>query len=283
MGKLEGTPHGTVHGEVGGDMAGFATAGLDPVFWMHHANIDRLWVVWLGQDGMENPDPTGPWGTTVSRFHDADKQEVGGSASEVLDTVRDLRYQYEDTSLPAPERRRRRRVPSEPPPDHPAELVGATEEPVELRGGVKRVAVSVGEPSGPALRRGGGEPARVYLTVEGIEGDEKPGVTYAVFVNLPDDADPDDDPESHYAGTISLFGLEQTRRLDAPHGGHGLAQSFDITGLVQDLRDADLWMPDEMTVTFAPLRRGKGRPRGAADREGEASPVKLGRVGVYYQ
>ena len=22
------------------------TAGLDPIFWLHHANIDRLWEVW---------------------------------------------------------------------------------------------------------------------------------------------------------------------------------------------------------------------------------------------
>lgn len=283
-GMLEQTPHNDVHSEVGGDMAGFDTAGLDPVFWMHHANIDRLWAVWIGQYGMENPDPTGPWGTTGSHFHDADGAEVSGSASGALDTVEDLGYEYEDTSPPEPDRRRReRRVPSEPPPDQPAELVGATEDPVELTGGTKRVALSVGEPSGPARRRGGGEPARVYLTVEGIVGERNPDVTYAVYLNLPDDADIDEEPESHYAGNVSFFGIERTGRVDTDPGGHGMARSFDITGLVSELRDADSWDPDEVTVTFVPLRRGARGRRGAADAERQGPPVKVGRIGIYFQ
>ena len=285
-GKLEATPHNSVHGAVGGLMAGFATAGLDPVFWMHHANIDRLWVVWLGQEDQErkNPDPASSWGTTESHFHDAGKNTVKGSASTALDTAEDLGYEYEDTTLPAPPiRRRRTRVPSEPPPDHPPELVGATEEAVELTGATARVAVPVGEPTGPAARRGrGAEPERIYLTVEGIEGEENPGFNYAVLLNLPDGADPDDDPDTYYAGTVSFFGIEESRRGDA-EGGHGLAQSFDITDLVAQQREADTWDPDAMTVTFTPLRAGRSLRRGARE-EGDVGPsVKLGRVGVYFQ
>ena len=37
-------------------MGSFYTAGLDPLFWLHHANIDRLWEVWLSLDsGHVNP------------------------------------------------------------------------------------------------------------------------------------------------------------------------------------------------------------------------------------
>jgi tyrosinase len=282
-GMLEQTPHNDVHSEVGGDMGGFDTAGLDPVFWMHHANIDRLWVVWLGQGQRDNPDAAGNWGTTASAFHDAGGGEVEGDASGVLDTAADLGYEYEDTRPPAPDRRSRgRRVPSEPPPDQPAELVGATEDPVELTGGTKRVTLSVGEPSGPARRRGGGEPERVYLSVEGIEGERQPGVTYAVYVNLPDDAD-DDAVEGHYVGNVSFFGIERTGRVDTDPAGHGMARSFDITGLVSELRDADRWDPDDVAVTFMPLRRGSRRRRGAAEPEEEGPPVKVGRIGVYFQ
>ncbi len=147
---------------------------------------------------------------------------------------------------------------------------------------MKRVALSVGEPSGPA-RRGGDEPKRVYLTVEGIEGERNPGVTYAVYVNLPDDADVDEEPESHYAGNVSFFGIEHTRRVDTDPGGHGMARSFDITGLVSELRATGTWDPDEVTVTFVPLRRGTRRRRGASDAEGQGPPVKVGRIGVYFQ
>jgi tyrosinase len=38
--------HDSVHVWVGGSMGSIPTAPADPVFWMHHANIDRLWAVW---------------------------------------------------------------------------------------------------------------------------------------------------------------------------------------------------------------------------------------------
>lgn len=38
--------HGSVHGRVSGDMGGVSTAGFDPIFYFHHANVDRLWARW---------------------------------------------------------------------------------------------------------------------------------------------------------------------------------------------------------------------------------------------
>ncbi|MEX2551493.1 MAG: tyrosinase family protein, partial [Actinomycetota bacterium] len=49
FGAIEAMPHGPVHVQVGGN-GGLMTdpdlAALDPIFWLHHANIDRLWDVW---------------------------------------------------------------------------------------------------------------------------------------------------------------------------------------------------------------------------------------------
>jgi tyrosinase len=53
-GVLEGQPHNNVHNCVGGmsmlhNTGGFMQANLspiDPIFWLHHANIDRIWDVW---------------------------------------------------------------------------------------------------------------------------------------------------------------------------------------------------------------------------------------------
>ena len=51
-GVLESQPHDNVHGEIGGGTAtwlGFMSAFLspvDPIFFMHHSNLDRLWDVW---------------------------------------------------------------------------------------------------------------------------------------------------------------------------------------------------------------------------------------------
>jgi hypothetical protein len=41
--SLEESPHGQVHVFVGGDMGSVPTSARDPIFWLHHCNIDRLW------------------------------------------------------------------------------------------------------------------------------------------------------------------------------------------------------------------------------------------------
>jgi len=64
--------HGSVHIWVGGLMSDPSTAAADPIFWMHHANLDRLWWVWHttpANSGI-NPPLTGadavmdPWSYT---------------------------------------------------------------------------------------------------------------------------------------------------------------------------------------------------------------------------
>jgi len=39
--------HYTIGGDPGGDF--FASPG-DPAFWLHHAQIDRIWWIWQNQD-----------------------------------------------------------------------------------------------------------------------------------------------------------------------------------------------------------------------------------------
>lgn len=39
-------PHGGVHGRTGGQMSSVARAGFDPIFYLHHCNVDRLWWNW---------------------------------------------------------------------------------------------------------------------------------------------------------------------------------------------------------------------------------------------
>ena len=46
--------HDSIHGWVGGYMGAIATAAFDPVFWAHHAMIDRLWYLWQLRHGVNN-------------------------------------------------------------------------------------------------------------------------------------------------------------------------------------------------------------------------------------
>jgi tyrosinase len=43
---MEGNPHGTAHVSFGGLISDPATAPRDPLFFMLHANVDRLWAKW---------------------------------------------------------------------------------------------------------------------------------------------------------------------------------------------------------------------------------------------
>lgn len=63
--------HNGVHGWVGGAMSAVPIAAYDPIFWSHHAMIDRLWYLW--QLSPRGADPSAalldtalpPWPMTV--------------------------------------------------------------------------------------------------------------------------------------------------------------------------------------------------------------------------
>lgn len=56
---LEGV-HDSGHVWVGGSMMSIPTAPADLVFWMHHAEIDRLWAEWQAANPGQNPNLAGP-------------------------------------------------------------------------------------------------------------------------------------------------------------------------------------------------------------------------------
>jgi len=59
---IEGTPHGAVHCAVAPCkntvMGAVPYSSNDPIFWLHHCNIDRMWDCWHSISGHDNPsDP----------------------------------------------------------------------------------------------------------------------------------------------------------------------------------------------------------------------------------
>ena len=134
-GTLEQVPHDRVHGAIGqsgGFMNGFSTAPLDPIFWLHHCNIDRIWEMWVQRQKQRqkkrtelkrnpNPDlekdPTKkaaddvwingrrtvepPNSGVVFDFHDENGTPVTMLPKDLLNTrAAPLSYEYEDTSDP---------------------------------------------------------------------------------------------------------------------------------------------------------------------------------------
>ncbi|HYL72849.1 MAG TPA: tyrosinase family protein [Bryobacteraceae bacterium] len=54
--------HGFVHNWVGGEMMRLLTSPNDPIFWLVHSNIDRVWVQWQQMHRAEQYHPTGVGG-----------------------------------------------------------------------------------------------------------------------------------------------------------------------------------------------------------------------------
>jgi tyrosinase len=72
---LEGRPHNRVHIWVNGTMSNIPTAPADPLFWMHHAMIDRIWALWEAKPANAGKGPTlagakavlDPWPETAAQ------------------------------------------------------------------------------------------------------------------------------------------------------------------------------------------------------------------------
>jgi tyrosinase len=65
--------HGGVHMWIGGHMGQIAYSSYDPIFWHHHAMIDRIWRMWQNKHNTPGPPQTlwsqalPPFGMTVQQ------------------------------------------------------------------------------------------------------------------------------------------------------------------------------------------------------------------------
>ena len=295
-GLLEDTPHGGVHVLVGNDfdqagnpvragwMGSFFTAGLDPVFWLHHANLDRLWQVWLELDpANENPTGDPAWFDTSFSFPKVGGGEHTWSIGEVLqlDTVG---YNYESTAPPsaiavaAPVERGpdiglgEVSVPEPLPP----QVIGAASD-VPL---ATPAAVDVAMSQPPDLGLGAeGEPVgdgRVFLRVEGVTGTAAAPV-YEIYLNVPEGSSPREHPELR-AGFFSTFGLAESSHADDLHSGGGLTTVYDVTSVRDVLDQQGRWDPSRLQVSFSPVT-----PTVAATEEvgrAQDSDLRAGQIAV---
>jgi len=52
--SMEGNPHGSAHTSFDGSISSIGTAARDPLFFLLHCNVDRLWAKWQRQNGRFN-------------------------------------------------------------------------------------------------------------------------------------------------------------------------------------------------------------------------------------
>jgi Common central domain of tyrosinase. len=56
--------HGSGHFQIGGEELDVYVSPNDPIFWLHHAQVDRLWSIWQGLDIQNRTNQV--WGTVTT-------------------------------------------------------------------------------------------------------------------------------------------------------------------------------------------------------------------------
>ena len=95
--RLDQNPHFFTHIAIGGDMADFATVGGDPLFYLHHCNLDRIWESW---NRLGNSNPTDPkYLNRKFTFADRNGKRVDMPVS-AGDRTAQLGYEYDSYEQP---------------------------------------------------------------------------------------------------------------------------------------------------------------------------------------
>jgi tyrosinase len=297
-GELETQPHDWVHGLVGGFdpahptlpglMSDPDTAALDPIFWLHHANIDRLWEIW-NQADPGHTDPTGSHWTqgpaSVGERAFVVPTPDGKTWTYVPHDVVSLQalgYEYDNLTPTGtgPTRKAAATKGAVPvPSDNEPELVGATPAALSLAadgasGEVHldqevRRSVTAGLMAGdqaPTGQTGGSD--EIFLNLENVTG-QSDATAFQVYVGL----GPDEDPAAHpelLAGSIAPFGVRKASQPDGEHVGQGLTFVLDITDVVQSLHLDSSFDVDQLPVRLVPVHPV---PAGAE--------LSVGRISIY--
>jgi tyrosinase len=234
------------------NMGAVPYAGKDALFWVHHANIDRMWASW-NRNGGVNPT-TGSWLDTEFVFADGMGQRVAGRLRDFMDETA-LGYGY-GRYLAA---------------DGSEEATGTTGTLLATAGAtVGRIAERIGtapavelreRPVRTTLKLGIGKPAtaldpsgqrRTYLIVKDLHTWSQPEVLYHLYL-VPRGGGPN---PNAYIGNVNFFDAEFH-----DHGkgalGDALGEnfySFDVTDVLQRLVRSGV-KPGALEVSFVPGSR----------------------------
>lgn len=243
--KLETQPHNVAHMLVGGTTGhmGDGMSPLDPIFWLHHCNVDRLGAAWQAA-GNTIPALGRDYG---GQFTDADGQTISGSlanSDRVID-IGNLGYVYEQPdgsivgsppvaeAVPPAMMMFAERAPAvigtvDARTEVVAQRTASVAVPVEGLGAAlfaaPRNLFTLDRLGAPAVAT---RPAQIIARIGGLDlTSAARSLLVNVFVNRPE-ADPETpSTDPHYVTTFGLFGL-------AAHGGGHHGHDGEIEILVE--------------------------------------------------
>jgi hypothetical protein len=270
-GDLETQPHNIVHSTLGGLMGDPITAAQDPIFWLHHAQVDRLWNRWIQEGGGRADSTDAAWLNTKFTFYDEAQHAVYLTGQEIVDTVGQLNYRYDDDpAFHKKEREREVRVAAERTAANPEfkTLATSTQTLTELGAKPARFDVPLAAPARDEMRSIAAAPARrVFLRIDDVHTDKPPGFYYAVYLNPPDPNKIEANSPG-FVGNFSLFSMRtHPAHGETPAATHGFSAQFDVTRLLRGSPSLE-----KATVVLV--------PRGLVNSDGQQLPLEGQNAGV---
>ncbi|XP_073156149.1 polyphenol oxidase I, chloroplastic-like [Henckelia pumila] len=226
---------------LGEDMGNFYSAGRDPLFYCHHANVDRMWTLWqyfLPSAKVPDKKITDPdFLDAAFVFYDENAQLVRVTVKDSLDNLK-LGFEYERIDLPWLDYR--------PPPQTAKARIArlaSTAPKAETLFPLKLDKVVRFEVS--KTKKG---KADELLVLENITVDTSKFLKFDVFVNDEDD-NPGELDKAAYAGTYA----------QVPHKTDSTSATSSIRLKLTDLyEDMDIADDDSIVVTLVPRHKGPG-------------------------
>jgi|GEM_PF-1147891 len=277
-GRVECQPHDNVHDNVGGLMSNIPVAAGDPIFFVHHCQIDRLWAAWQAAAGStynwgtSQTDPSKmSWEDTKSSFVDENGKLVTVTTAGQLDTKK-LGYVY-DTLPPRPTV-----VAAALPQAAPAaavQLAASQANGVTVgSGGARMTLTPAPSPPAAAAIAPQAAPGEHTLVLSGVKLITRPPAPLHVFLNLPEGA-PATLDNPYYVGTLNFFNWDTGTGgpMMGMAEGHAMPETgsftFDVGSVLARQKTQGLWDGGAVTVTVTTL---------GADRSSGRTYVTIGQV-----
>lgn len=264
---IESQPHNLVHGSIGGLMGRWLSP-TDPIFFMHHCNIDRLWDVWSRKqiangrpDGvpvvLEEDYKTEPF----LFFHDGNGNPATMTTAGEYTDVATFEYDYESGTG-----------------EDEVTPILALSAPVAGSLTVADASFDIADPATSSLAlseelaaRIGTDDDRFFATISIEPPEDVRGLEFLVFIGREgEDIDTSTSGEN-FAGAVSFFG-------DVSHG-MGLASfNIGITDVMRRLSSGgDLSPGDELQVKVVPQGR-EGSLALSGNAEGSLVSASIGTI-----
>jgi tyrosinase len=251
--NLDNSIHGQVHVLVGNteNMGVIPWAAFDPVFWMHHCNVDRLWASW-NHGGRTNPTDPSFLNQTFT-FADENNNKVVMKVQDVVDFAK-LGYTYDEFE-------------KVPPCKKPADVIRSSAATLQKRAVVPAAVTALDRvPVIVALEQPATEATpltqhvaalapekSLYLVIEHLRAATAPGVLYHIYFDMPKGT-PTAETDPYYVGAIHFFGATHHEHSNDAAPNADVPPkffSFDVTDVAKRLQAAGK-LSAKPTLTIVP-------------------------------